>query len=329
MAQPSPAAAPSTVPAAAPAQGLDRLVVAATDIKLSHSIFALPFAVLGAFLALPAPGTPAPTSGMLNVEGWTRVAVQLTLVVVCMVFARTWAMLINRIADWRLDAMNPRTARRAVASGKLARTDAIAMAVASAIAFCLCCAAFWNLLGNPWPTYLCIPVLAWLAVYSYAKRFTLFCHVLLGSALAISPIAAAIAIDPAALTRTPAIFTLAAMVACWVAGFDIIYALQDEHFDRHSGLHSIPAALGPRRSAWISRSLHILAIAALLATLRLDPRLGLIFAAGVALAAGLLVLEHVVLHRRGLAGLPMAFFTINGVVSCVVGAAGVADLTLG
>jgi len=289
-----------------------RLRLAATDIKLTHSVFALPFAILGAVLARPLD------------ERWGVSAQKLALVVVAMVLARTWAMLVNRIADARIDAENPRTARRAVASGRLPARQAKLFAAACALLFVGVCAAFWLLFKNPWPVALCVPVLAWLALYSFAKRFTAACHLLLGTALAISPIAACLAVNPPHALH-PSILLLAGFVALWVAGFDVLYALQDEAFDRAKGLYSIPAWLGANRAAWVSRAMHAGAAACLFFAWRSEPRFGALFAAAVALAAVLLVIEHLVLIRRGLAGLPMAFFTINGCVSLAVGTAGVID----
>lgn len=287
---------------------------AAADIKLAHSVFALPFAVLGAFLAKPDAMT------------WPAFLGVLVLVVVCMVCARTWAMMVNRLADRRIDAQNARTARRALASGRLSVRAAAAVTAAAAIAFVATCAAFGLLNANWWPLILSTPVLAWIALYSFTKRFTALCHVFLGSALAISPLAAAIAVDPAALARTPALFFIAGMVLFWVAGFDVIYALQDVAFDRTAGLHSVPSRLGPTRAIWISRALHAGAFALLVTAAALEPRFGLMFGAGVAAVGVLLITEHAVLAKRGEAGLEMAFFTLNGIVSCVLGAAGVIDL---
>jgi 4-hydroxybenzoate polyprenyltransferase len=245
-----------------------------------------------------------------------------------MVAARTWAMLVNRLADARFDADNPRTRRRAFASGTLTVRDGIVMAAAAAGLFMVACAGFWFLDHNPWPTLLGPPVLAWIAFYSFTKRFTLLCHLVLGSALAFSPVAAAIAIDPGSLARTPAIFLLSGMVLCWVAGFDVIYALQDIDFDRAQRLRSIPAALGWRRAAWLSRGLHALALVSLIGVWQVEPRLGTVFAVAVALVAALLIYEHAILARRGRAGLAMAFFTINGVISVVLGVLGIADLVI-
>lgn len=305
-----------------------RLALAARDIKLSHSVFALPFALLGAFLARPAG------------ESWTSSAAALAVVIWCMVSARTWAMLANRLLDRRFDAANPRTARRAFASGSLTPGWGWAAAGAAAGLFLLGCAGFWFLRGNPWPTFLGGPVLAWIAFYSLTKRFTALCHAVLGASLAASPLAAAIAFRPASVglgidplglvgPAVPALFPLAGMVLCWVAGFDIIYALQDIDFDRSRGLRSIPARLGPAGAVWVSRALHAGAFALLVLAWKQDARLGPVFGAAVGLVGALLVAEHVILARRGKAGLQAAFFTVNGVVSLVVGAAGIADVLAG
>lgn len=299
----------------APASWLARLRLAAGDIKLAHSVFAMPFAVLGAFLARDA------------ASAWGRFAGQLGLVVVCMVLARSWAMLVNRLADREFDAANPRTKRRVIASGRLSAASGRLMALACAGAFVGAASLFGVFFGNWWPAMLSVPVLGWIALYSYTKRFTWLCHVFLGGALAASPMAAAIAVNPAALEYTPSLFWLAGMVVMWVAGFDVIYALQDVEFDRQTGLYSIPSRLGVGRAIWISRALHAGAFACLVMAARSEPRFGVLFMAGVALVAGLLALEHVVLARRGQAGLDMAFFTLNGIVSCVLGVAGVVDLT--
>ena len=319
----SPIASPIADPAPtiAPASSLTgKLALAAADIKLSHSVFALPFAVLGAFLARPA-GEPGGTFGS-----------KLALVVVCMVLARTWAMLVNRIVDARYDIANPRTTRRAVASGALKSRDAVLLAAVCAIGFAAAASVFGWAFGNWWPLALSVPVLFWLAFYSFAKRFTALCHLLLGTALAISPLSAAIAVHPPALSilpfATPALYCISGMVTLWVAGFDVLYALQDVEFDRKAGLFSLPSRLGVRGAVWLSRFMHAGAVGCLIAAAALDDRLLPIFPYAIAIAAACLVMEHIVLIRRGLAGLPLAFFTLNGVVSVVLGAAGVASVLL-
>jgi len=302
-------------------------VAAFADIKLHHTVFALPFAVLGAFVA----GAPAAGQASLeevNAGDWPRFGGQLALVVACMFFARTWAMLVNRVADRRFDAANPRTAGRAIPSGRIGAWQAMGVAAGSAAAFVACCVGFWVFFGNVWPAALSAPALAWIAWYSFTKRFTAWSHLFLGGALAASPLAAAVAVRPAAVVEAPAIWAIAAMVLLWVAGFDVIYALQDERFDRLAGLCSAPAAVGWRGAVWISRSLHAGAAGSLIAAWALEPRFGAVFGVGVAMTAGLLTLEHLVLARRGLAGLPMAFFTVNGVVSLALGALGCLDAVI-
>lgn len=291
---------------------LARAGLIAGDIKLAHSVFALPFALLGYFLARD----PA-TGGLL---------VRLVLIVACMVLARTWAMVVNRLADRGFDAENPRTRRRVFASGRLGVGDGIAALAACAVLFQLAAGLFWVVDGNAWPAILALPVLGWIAFYSFTKRFSVLCHLFLGSALAASPLAAAIAAGPARLVDTPGLWWLSGMVLLWVAGFDVVYALQDIEFDRARGLRSIPQRLGWRGAVWVSRLLHAGAVVCLVLAWRADARLGPLFAPAMGLVVGLLIAEHVVLSRRGLAGLPMAFFTLNGLISLVLGAAGIADI---
>jgi 4-hydroxybenzoate polyprenyltransferase len=305
----------TTAPAQPVALGKSLRLIAA-DIKLSHSVFAMPFAVLAAFMARA--GT-----------AWGGFAVKLLLIVACMVLARTWAMLVNRLADRDIDAANPRTRRRVFASGELGAFRGWSVAFACAVLFVLATALFWWLFQNPWPCWLSVPVLAWVALYSFTKRFTALCHIFLGTSLAVAPLAAAVAIRPEALATTPSIWWLAAFVVMWVAGFDVIYALQDEGFDRDKKLNSIPAALGSKAARTVSMLLHAGAALALIAAWTSHPELGRLFGVGVAIVLALLVSEHIIVARgarRGLAGLNMAFFTLNGVVSCVLGALGVIDL---
>lgn len=299
---------------------LGRFFIALGDIKLAHSVFALPFAVLGAFLVAPRRSDePHPID-------WLEFLPMLVLIVVCMVFARTWAMLVNRFVDRRIDADNPRTSRRAFASGALNTRDGVLLLLASALGFIGACALFGVFSANWWPAALSVPVLIWIGFYSLTKRFTWLCHVFLGGALAASPIAAAIAVNPELLAHTPAIFWIAAMVVCWVAGFDVIYALQDLDYDRSVGLNSIPARFGWKRAAWLSRALHLLAVACLLMAWQSEQRLDALFLIATIVVGAVLVYEHLVLAQRGKAGIPMAFFTLNGIVSIVLGSTGCVDL---
>jgi 4-hydroxybenzoate polyprenyltransferase len=192
----------------------------------------------------------------------------------------------------------------------------------------LVCAAFGFLYGNWWPAILGLPVLLWISSYGWFKRFTSLCHLWLGASLAISPIAAAIAINPETLLTQPALWLISAMVLCWVAGFDIIYALQDVEVDREQGLHSIPSRFGVPRAIWISRLLHAAALACLIASLVIDPRFGAVFAKGVIIVAMLLIYEHATIARWGATKIALAFFTLNGIISCVLGALGIVDVLL-
>ncbi len=290
----------------------------AADIKLHHSVFALPFAVLGAFMA----AAPAGSAGVQ----WTRFGGQLALIVVAMVFARTVAMLANRLLDRSIDARNPRTAGRALPSGRLSPAAALTVLAGCTAGFGVVCLAFGAFYDNWWPAWLGGPVLAWLAVYPLLKRFTALCHLYLGASLAMSPPAAAIAVDPGSLAGQPSLWMLAAMVMCWVAGFDIIYALQDVEVDRRDGHFSLPARLGAPAALLVSRCLHALAVACLVAAVLLDRRLDMLFGAGAAIVTVLLVYEHLTVTRWGSTRMALAFFTLNGIIGCVLGLLGVADI---
>ncbi|MFO0830464.1 MAG: 4-hydroxybenzoate octaprenyltransferase [Phycisphaerales bacterium] len=313
---------------ASPAQSPLRLI--ARDIKLAHSVFALPFAVVGAFLAGPF---PAPSWG--TARGFLG---KLVLVVVCMVAARTWAMVINRLADRDFDRQNQRTRRRVFASGELQVVQGTKTLAGCAVLFVGVCSLFWVFYGNYWPLALSVPVLAWLAFYSFTKRFTALCHLVLGASLAASPLAAALAVDPHSLGRTPALFWIAGFVLCWVAGFDIIYALQDRDFDRGLSLRSIPAALGFHGAAWVSRILHLGAGVCIVFAWRAEARFSSLLLVGIGVVLALLVWEHVLLaglirrSQEELAKEPpalnMAFFTLNGMASVVVGICAVVDMTV-
>lgn len=290
----------------------------AGDIKLAHSVFAMPFAILAAVVA--AAGLDS--SGI----DWRRFAGQLVLIVLAMVFARTAAMLANRLLDWKIDKANPRTVQRAIPSGRLAAWQALLAFVVCGAAFVLVCASFGWLHRNWWPLFLALPVLTWICMYPLLKRFTALCHLYLGSSLAISPLAAAIAVDPHALANQTALWLLSGMVLCWVAGFDIIYALQDVDIDREQGLFSIPSRWGISQALWISRALHAFAAACLFAVVWIDHRLSIIFGIGAAIVSLLLVYEHLTVARWGTTKIALAFFMLNGIISCLLGALGVIDV---
>jgi 4-hydroxybenzoate polyprenyltransferase len=288
---------------------VSRFSVLARDIKLSHTVFALPFAVLSAFLA--ARGVPR--------------AGQLFLVLVCMVSARTLAMSMNRLLDASLDAKNPRTKGRAIPAGRLPRGFVVGVIVFCAAVFELACAGFGLWFSNWIPVIAGPFVLAFLAGYPLMKRYTALCHYYLGAALAAAPICAWLAITPS-LAWTPLI--LAGAVVLWTAGFDILYACQDYESDLETGTFSVPAKLGKNGAFWVARVSHVGAGVLLLSLPLTTPLLGVVYWCGAGLACGLLVVEHCVVSPRDLTKLNLAFFTLNGCVSLVVGSCGVADVLL-
>jgi 4-hydroxybenzoate polyprenyltransferase len=277
-------------------------------IRFSHTLFALPFALLAAVMAWTAGARSQPPIAWR----WQ----ELVGIVLCMVTARSAAMAFNRIADWRLDAANPRTRARHIPAGTLSVASVVAFAIATSVAFVGCTLLFWP---NRLPTYLALPVLAFLLAYSYTKRFTAAAHFWLGAALMLAPVSAWIAIrgeqvlaDPADLL--PAV-VLGAAVLLWVAGFDIIYACQDVDFDRTAGLRSVPARLGVPRALQWAAACHLGMVVMLLALAWVFPPLGWIYAAGVAAVAALLLYEHWLVRPDDLDRVNLAFFQVNAVVS--------------
>ncbi len=279
-------------------------------IKFPHSLFALPFALLATFLAA-RPQLPT--------------AAQLGLIVLCMVSARSAAMTFNRIVDARLDALNPRTAARALPRGTISLGSAWLFFAAAVLVFLVACAAFDWLHGNPWPLRLSLPVLALLGGYSFTKRFTSWSHLILGLGLATAPVAAWIAIRPATLGAPAWLLLLAVML--WVAGFDLIYACQDRDFDRAQGLYSVPARLGVSAALWLARTFHVGTVAALVAV-GWTAHLGTLYYVGVAITAALLAAENALVSAHDLSRVNLAFFTVNGVVGLVLGTLGILDVTL-
>ena len=281
-------------------------------VKLPHSVFALPFALMAAFLA----------GRNIAGRGWPYVG-QLVLIVVCMVAARSVAMTFNRIVDAQIDARNPRTAGRPLPAGKLTWTAAWVMLALAAITFGIGCLGFFLFYENTWPILLSGPVLIYLCGYSYSKRFTRWSHYYLGSAIAFSPVAAWLAIHPASL-GVPA-WLLLGVVTFWIGGFDIIYACQDIEIDRRDGLYSLPATLGPRAALWIARASHALVVVGLI-LLGLVADLGVVYAGGVALVAILLIAENSLVKPGDYRRVNLAFFTINGIVSLVLAVAAIIDI---
>jgi 4-hydroxybenzoate polyprenyltransferase len=271
-----------------------KLMTTLEMIKFEHTVFALPFAFLGAVLA--ADGLP---------KWW-----QILGITAAMVGARSAAMTFNRIVDRDIDAENPRTANRELPSGKLSVGFAWAFLLVAAGVFFL---AAYSL---NWLTFTLSPV-ALLSVlgYSYAKRFTALTHLLLGWALSISPTAAWIAVRGAIDSEVPLLLSL--VVLMWTAGFDVLYACQDYEHDKKAGLRSIPARFGIKNSLWIARLFHAQAFIVLL-ILYLDTGLGWLAFAGVAAVGGLLVFQHTLVKPNDLSKMNAAFFTTNAFVSVIL-----------
>jgi len=262
-------------------------------IKFEHSVFALPFALVGALLAARA-GGGLPTWG------------QILWIVVAMVGARSAAMTMNRIADVEYDRRNPRTAKRALPAGELSLGFAWAF---TALASAVLVIAAWQL--NRLALELSPVALAILFFYSYTKRFTSWSHFVLGFCLGISPAAAWIAIRGSLDAR---MLILCAAVTLWVGGFDVLYACQDVEFDRAAGLHSIPKKLGIAKALLFARAMHVVMIA-LLAWLAWSFHLAWPAWAGIAVVAALLAYEHSLVKPNDLSKMNAAFFAVNGYIS--------------
>ncbi len=286
-------------------------------IRFSHTLFALPFALLAAVMAW----------NVTDELSAARVARELLGIVLCMVTARSAAMAFNRIADWRFDADNPRTKMRHIPAGTLSVSSVVVFAVACSVGFVLATLIF---LPNRLPLYLSVPVLAFLMAYSLTKRFTAAAHFWLGAALMLAPISAWIAIRGAAVLADPAdllpAVVLGAAVMLWVAGFDIIYACQDYDYDREAGLHSVPTRLGVAGALKLAALCHLGMILLLAALPWVYPELGWIYGAGIAAVAVLLAYEHWLVRPDDLTRVNVAFFQVNAVVSLGLLVVGSLDL---
>lgn len=272
-------------------------------IKFEHTVFALPFAIMSAFIA--AEGLPS-----LAKLGWILVA---------MVGARSCAMAFNRLADAEIDSKNPRTVTRAIPAGLITKGSVWVFTIVSAG---LLVFASWRL--NPLAFALSPVALLVIMGYSYTKRFTALSHFWLGLALSISPVGAWIAIK-GQFDWTPIV--LCSVVLLWTAGFDIIYACQDVNFDRKHGLYSIPARIGIRWALWLSSALHVIAVG-LLFSIPLLTELGLFYYIGVGIVVLIFIYEHAIVKPNDLSRVNLAFFTLNGMISLVLMALSIADILL-
>ena len=281
--------------ATVPSAFLRRVRLTLDMIKFEHSIFALPFALTGALLAIH------------ELHPARNIVVEKLLwIVVAMVGARSAAMAFNRILDARIDARNPRTKMRHIPAGILSVGFAWGFVAASCVVLGF---AAWML--NPLCLELAPVALAIVFFYSFTKRFTSLSHLVLGFSLGIAPAAAWIAVAGALDVR---ILWLTAAVTFWTAGFDIIYSCQDYEFDRSTGLYSIPCRLGIGRGLWVARALHV-AMIACLAALAWSFQLGWLSGVGIIAIAGLLAYEHSLVKPHDLSRVNAAFFTMNGYVS--------------
>jgi 4-hydroxybenzoate polyprenyltransferase len=261
-------------------------------VKLEHSVFALPFAYAGAFLA----HNRIPSSRKLL---WITLA---------MVAARSLAMGLNRVIDREIDARNPRTAGRELPSGQLSLDEALAFLT---ISLALLAFSLFHLPHITW--YLSPIVVAAFVIYPYTKRFTSLCHLFLGATIGLAPVGGWLAVSPRLVWQP---FLLMGAVAFWIAGFDIIYACLDLDFDRREGIHSLPVSVGVAAALWLTRLFHLAAVALLLLT-GLERELGAVYFSGLAIVALLLAWENAIVSPRDLSRVNTAFMTMNGVISVV------------
>ncbi len=279
-------------------------------IKFSHTIFAMPFAFIGFFLGYKK----------LLIDGSVGqidVIKKLLLIIGCMIFARSAAMAFNRYLDKEFDAKNPRTAIREIPAGLIKANHALLFTILCSILFVFC-----SWLINSLCFYLSFVALFVIIFYSYTKRFTSLCHLVLGAGLSLAPIGAYLAVV-GQFNVLPMLFSL--VVLCWVSGFDIIYALQDEDFDKVNKLHSIPAALGKTKALRISELLHVLsAMGVMYAGYYGD--VGIYYWIGVLLFVGMLIYQHAIVKPNDLTRVNVAFMTANGIASVVFSILVIIDL---
>lgn len=264
-------------------------------VTFSHTIFAMPFAFIGFFLAV--------TTTNHRFE-WPK----LVMMVLCMVFARNAAMAFNRYLDRDVDAKNPRTKQRDIPSGRISAASALTFTITNCVLFI---ATTWFI--NPLCFYLAPVALMVVLGYSATKRFTALCHLVLGLGLSLAPIGAYLVVT-GAFNIVPLFFSLA--VLCWVSGFDIIYALQDEDFDRAENLHSIPAYLGKVNALRLSTFLHVLSAAFVVMPV-FYTQVGLLYYAGIVFFCAMLIYQHLLVKPNDLSRVNFAFMTTNGIASVV------------
>ena len=272
---------------------LKKLGIMLEMIKFKYTVFALPFAFMGAFLA--ARGIPS-----FKVFAWVTLA---------MVGARTAAMTFNRIVDSRFDAANPRTRKRAIPAGDVSMIESWLMVIVSSLLFFLACRML-----NPLALIIAPFALSLTFIYSLTKRFTWLCHLILGVALAVSPLGGWVAVA-GSLTDYPWVLSLG--VLFWVAGFDCIYACLDTEFDRKAGLYSMPASLGRTKAFRLAVFFHLLAF--ILFTLTgYQQGLGVVYYIGIVVTGGALFYQHLVVNPRDLSSIHASFFSMNGFIALIL-----------
>jgi len=295
-------------------------------IKFSHTIFAMPFALIGFFIGISSlkkiPGVKI--MSMMIQTSWQKANVFFThnyhiiiLVILCMIFARSAAMAFNRYLDRRIDAKNPRTAIREIPSGIISAKNVLAFTFLNCILFITC-----TFFINEICFYLSPVALAVVLGYSYTKRFTPLCHLILGLGLSLAPIGAYLAVT-GQFALLPILFSIA--VIFWVSGFDIIYALQDEEFDKSQQLYSIPAWLGKAKGLLVSKFLHLLSVVAVMFA-GYYGGFSWLYWIGVAVFIVMLVYQHSVVKPNDLRKVNLAFMTANGIASVVFAIFVIADL---
>jgi 4-hydroxybenzoate polyprenyltransferase len=299
-------------------------------IKFSHTIFAMPFALVGFFLGLQS------SKGLFNTEQWNlnktigwavdepnttwqKILIKFILVILCMVFARSAAMSFNRYLDRSFDAKNPRTAIREIPAGIIKANSVLLFTIVSCLLFIVC-----TFFINKLCFYLSPVALVIVLGYSYTKRFTPLCHLILGLGLSLAPMGAYLAVT-GYFNLLPILFSLT--VIFWVSGFDIIYALQDEEFDKSQQLYSIPVWLGKARALRVSEFLHLLCAAAIIIA-GYYGRFGWLYWLGVSIFVAMLIYQHSIVKPNDLKRVNLAFMTANGIASVVFAGFVISDLLL-
>ncbi len=270
----------------------------ASLVKFSHTIFAMPFAMVGFTLGVQYSNQAFSISKLL-------------LVILCMITARNTAMAFNRFLDANIDALNARTAVREIPKGIINKNTALLFIIINIIIFSLACYFI-----NPLCAALAPVALFVIMFYSYTKRFTALCHLVLGVGLALAPLGAYLAVTGAFNSVLPILFS--ALVLCWVAGFDVVYALQDESFDKSQKLHSIPAYFGTVKALYISRILHSVCVM-LIVVAGVYGNFNIWYWIGATAFTALLIYQHLLIKPNDLSKINLAFFTSNGIGSLVFG----------